>query len=383
MNNFVFQNPTKLVFGKGEIAQLAQLIPTDKKIMITYGGGSIFKNGIYDQVKEALKGHTVAEFGGIEPNPEFETLMRCVAQCREQGIDFLLAVGGGSVIDGTKFIATALKWEGDPWQFLAKPMRVTEAVPLAAVLTISATGSEMNNGSVISRREIKEKRFFFNDACYPQFSILDPTVLYSLPKKQIANGVIDTFVHVVEQYVTFDNKAYIQDYWAEGILKTLVEIGPKLIADQHDYDNCANFMYAATMALNGFIVMGVAQDWATHMIGQEITALHGLDHGVTLAIVYPGVISVMREDKREKLLQYGERVFGITQGSEDERIDQTIAATADFFRSLGVAIRLSDYNIGDDTIEEIANRFDARRFMLGEKGNITPDKVREILHTVK
>ena len=228
-----------------------------------------------------------------------------------------------------------------------------------------------------------ESRFFFNDACYPQFSILDPTVLYSLPKKQIANGVIDTFVHVVEQYVTFDNKAYIQDYWAEGILKTLVEIGPKLIADQHDYDNCANFMYAATMALNGFIVMGVAQDWATHMIGQEITALHGLDHGVTLAIVYPGVISVMREDKREKLLQYGERVFGITQGSEDERIDQTIAATADFFRSLGVAIRLSDYNIGDDTIEEIANRFDARRSMLGEKGNITPDKVREILRTVK
>ena len=342
MNNFIFQNPTKIVFGKGEIAQLANLIPSDKKIMITYGGGSIFKNGIYEQVKEALKKHTTFEFGGIEANPEYETLMRCVAECRKEGIDYLLAVGGGSVIDGTKFIGTALKYEGDPWEFLEKPIVVDQAVPLATVLTISATGSEMNKGSVISRRERKQKLFFFNDACYPQFSILDPTVLYSLPKKQVANGLIDTFVHVVEQYMTFDNKAYVQDYWAEGILKTLVEIAPKLMANQEDYDNCANFMYAATMALNGFIVMGVAEDWATHMIGQEITALHGLDHGVTLALVYPGVISVMREDKKEKLLQYGERVFGITEGTVDERVEKAIQATESFFNSLGVKTRLSD-----------------------------------------
>ena len=256
-------------------------------------------------------------------------------------------------------------------------------MPFAAVLTISATGSEMNKGSVVSRRERKQKLFFFNDACYPQFSILDPTVLYSLPKKQIANGVIDTFVHVVEQYLTYDNKAYIQDYWAEGILKTLVEIAPKLMANHEDYDNCANFMYAATMALNGFIVMGVAEDWATHMIGQEITALHGLDHGVTLAIVYPGVISVMREDKREKLLQYGERVFNITKGTEEERIEKTIQATESFFNLLGVKTHLSDYGIGDDTIEEIAERFAAKNFVLGEKRNITPDKIIEILNTVK
>ncbi len=383
MNNFIFQNPTKLVFGKGQIAKLRKLIPTDKKVMITYGGGSIFKNGVYDQVKEALKNHTVTEFGGIEPNPEYETLMHCVTECREKEIDYLLAVGGGSVIDGTKFVATALKWEGDPWAFLEKPIPVTEAVPLATVLTIAATGSEMNNGSVISRRERKEKRFFFNDACYPQFSILDPTVLYSLPQKQVANGVIDTFIHVLEQYVTFDNQAYVQDYWAEGILKTLVNIAPKLMENQHDYDNCSNFMYAATMALNGFIAMGVAQDWATHMIGQELTALHGLDHGVTLAIVYPGVASVMREDKREKLLQYGERVFGINQGSDDERIEQVIVATEKFFRSLGVGTRLSDYGIGEETINEIARRFEERKFMLGEKGNITPDIVKEILHHVK
>ena len=383
MNNFIFQNPTKLVFGKGQIAQLAKLIPADKKIMMTYGGGSIHKNGVYAQVKEALKNHNVAEFGGIEPNPEYETLMRCVAECREKEIDFLLAVGGGSVIDGTKFVAAALKWEGEPWDFLMKPLKVDQAVPLAAVLTIAATGSEMNKGSVVSRRELKEKRFFFSDACFPKFSILDPTVLYSLPKKQLANGVIDSFIHVLEQYVTFDNKAYIQDYWSEGILKTLVKVGPELMENQEDYDNCSNFMYAATMALNGFIVMGVAEDWATHMIGQELTALHGLDHGVTLAIVYPGVIKVMREEKAEKLLQYGERVFGITEGTADERIDKTIAATEDFFKSLGVKIKLSDYNIGDETIEEVARRFGERGYNLGEKGNITPAVIKQILNEVK
>ena len=351
--------------------------------MITYGGGSIFKNGIYDQVKAALKNHTVYEFGGIEPNPEYETLMKCVAECKEKEIDFLLAVGGGSVIDGTKFIATALTWEGDPWEFLRQPIPTGNALPLAAVLTIPATGSEMNNGSVVSRREFKEKLFFFNDACYPKFSILDPTAIYSLPKKQIANGVIDTYIHVMEQYLTYDNNASVQDYWAEGILKTLLDIAPKLMKDQHDYDNCANFMYSATMALNGFIAMGVATDWATHMIGQELTALHGLDHGVTLAIVYPGVISVMHEDKRNKLLQYAERVFNICDGTDDEKINKAISLTAEFFTSLGVKIRLSDYNIGDDTIEEIVRRFDERNFVLGENGNITPSMIREILQHVK
>ena len=383
MNNFIFQNPTKLVFGKGQIAQVATLIPAEKNIMITYGGGSIFKNGIYDQVKEALKNHNVTEFGGIEPNPEYETLMRCVKECKEKKIDFLLAVGGGSVIDGTKFIATALKWDGEPWDFLEKPLATGDALPLATVLTIPATGSEMNNGSVISRREFKQKLFFFNDACFPQFSILDPTAIYSLPKKQIANGVIDTYIHVVEQYLTYDNKAEVQDYWAEGILKTLLDVAPKLMANQTDYDSCANFMYSATMALNGFIAMGVVTDWATHMIGQELTALHGLDHGVTLAIVYPGVANVMKDDKRAKLTQYAERVFNITEGTDDEKIEKALSMTADFFKSLGVKIRLSDYNIGEDTIEEVARRFADKNFILGENRNITPDKIREILQFVK
>lgn len=383
MYNFTFQNPTKLVFGKGQITQLSNLIPVDKKIMITYGGGSIFKNGIYNQVKEALRHHNVSEFGGIEPNPEYETLMRCVTQCKEQEIDFLLAVGGGSVIDGTKFIATALKWEGEPWDFLKQPLAVDKAVPLAAVLTIPATGSEMNNGSVISRRERKEKLFFFNDACYPQFSILDPTVIYSLPKKQIANGIIDSYVHVVEQYLTAPNNALVQEYWAEGVLKTLIEIAPKLIKDQFDYSTCANFMYSATMALNGFIAMGVAQDWATHMIGQELTALHGLDHGVTLAIVYPGALRVMREQKREMLIQYAERVWSITKGTDDEKIEKAIAQTEAFFHSLGVQTHLADYGIEDETIAEISKRFSDRKMLLGEQGNITPSKIVEILNNVK
>lgn len=383
MYNFIFQNPTRLVFGKGQIAQLANLIPTDKKVMITYGGGSIFKNGIYNQVKEALRHHNVSEFGGIEPNPEYETLMGCVAQCKEKEIDFLLAVGGGSVIDGTKFIATALKWDGEPWDFLEQPLAVEKAIPIATVLTIPATGSEMNNGSVISRRERKQKLFFFNNACYPQFSILDPTAIYSLPKKQIANGIIDTYVHVVEQYITFNNSALVQSYWAEGILKTLIEVAPKLMENQTNYDTCSNFMYSATMALNGFIAMGVPQDWATHMIGQELTALHGLDHGVTLAIVYPGVLRVMREQKSEMLLQYAERVWSINDGSDDEKIDKAIAATESFFQSLGVGTHLTDYNIGDETIAQVSERFSDRKMLLGERGNITPSKVEEILINVK
>lgn len=385
MYNFIFQNPTKLVFGQGQIAQLATLIPTDKCIMMVYGGGSIFKNGIYDQVKKALSSHTVYEFGGIEPNPEYETLMRCVVQCRERGVNYLLAVGGGSVIDGTKFIATAVKWDaGDPWDdFIVGGAPTTQALPLATVLTIPATGSEMNNGSVVSRRERKEKFVFFNPACFPQFSILDPTVIYSLPPKQLANGVIDSYVHVMEQYLTFDNHASVQAYWAEGILKTLLSVAPGLMRNQTDYDTCANFMYSATMALNGFISMGVAQDWATHQIGQELTALHGLDHGVTLAIVYPGLLRVMREQKREMLLQYADRVFGITQGTDDEKVDQAIARTESFFQSLGVKTRLCDYNIGDDTIAEIVTRFTARQVALGEKGNINAAKVEEILREVK
>lgn len=382
MENFVFQNPTKLVFGKGQIASLNELIPRDAKIMITMGGGSIFKNGIYDQVKKALDGRTWIEFSGIEANPEYETLCRAVAIARDNNIDFLLAVGGGSVIDGTKFIATAIRYPGDPWEFLidrrlALPI---QAVPLATVLTLPATGSEMNCGAVISRRELYEKFAFDNTTCFPQFSILDPEAIFSLPKRQIANGIVDTFAHTLEQYLTIPaERTMVMDRFAEGLLTTLIEIAPELMSETLSYDACANFMLTATMGLNGFIAMGTTQDWATHMIGHELTALHGLDHGVTLAIVYPALMHVMRAEKYDKLLQYAKRVWNITSGSDDQKIDDAISLTEQFFRSLSIKTRLPEHQITSQTITEIVARFNARKWSVGEHQYVTPDKVNLIL----
>lgn len=378
MNNFTFCNPTKLIFGKGTIAKIAREIPAGAKIMMTYGGGSIRRNGVYDQVTAALKGREVVEFGGIEPNPQYETLKRAVELARAEGVDYLLAVGGGSVIDGTKFIATALKYAGDPWDFMLDPSKAVEAVPLATVLTLPATGSEMNNGAVISRREFDEKLAFHNPQGYPQFSVLDPEVCYSLPERQVVNGIVDSFAHTLEQYLTFDTQSMVMDRWAEGLLQTLVELGPKL-AERHDrYDEVANFMLTATMALNGFIAMGVPQDWATHMIGHELTALHGLDHGVTLAIVYPGMMRVMRREKFDKLVQYAERVWGAT-GTPEEKAEAAIEKTDAFFRSLGMKTRLSEHGIGQETIDFIVGRFRKRGWNLGENGQVTPERVAEIL----
>ena len=382
MNNFEFQNPVKLIFGKGQIARLPEEIAPETRILLTYGGGSIMKNGVYTQVKEALKDYDVLEFGGIEANPDYHTLIKAIAICKEQNVDMLLAVGGGSVIDGTKFIAAGACYDGDAWDIIGNPDLIRDALPLAAVLTLPATGSEMNSGGVISRRDRGEKFAFSSPQTFPLFSILDPTTIYSLPKRQIANGIVDTYAHTLEQYLTTSISTLVMDRWAEGLLQTLVEIGPKLIENHEDYDLCANFMLTATMALNGFIAMGVDQDWTTHMIGHELTALHGLDHGVTLAIVYPGVMQVLRQAKQTKLLQYGERVWGITQGSIDERISATIAATEQFFRSLGMKTRLSEHGIGDETIATIVSRFRQRGWKLGE-ARVTPDQVELILNAVK
>lgn len=382
MNNFEFQNPTKLIFGKGQIAQLSEQIAKDTKIMLTYGGGSIFKNGVYEQVKEALAGYDVIEFGGIEANPDYNTLIKAIGICKETKIDLLLAVGGGSVIDGTKFIATGALYDGDPWEFMMNPALIGPSLPLATVLTLPATGSEMNNGAVISRRERDEKFAFMSPYNYPLFSILDPTVIYSLPTRQIANGIVDTYAHTLEQYLTTDISTYVMDRWAEGLLQTLIEIAPQLMKEPQNYDLCANFMLTATMALNGFIAMGVDQDWTTHMIGHELTALHGLDHGVTLAIVYPGVMDVLRDEKRVKLLQYAERVWDVREGTEDQRIDEAIRKTEEFFRSLGVRTRLSEHHIGEDTIRTIVGRFKQRGWKLGETG-IGADRVEVILNRVK
>lgn len=382
MENFIFKNPTKLIFGKGQIARLAKEIPTSTRVMITIGGGSIFKNGVYDQVKEALKGHFVVEFQGIEPNPKYETLMKAVELAKREKVDLLLAVGGGSVIDGTKFIALAMNYEGsNPWEILTNPKigNGIKPVPVASVLTLPATGSEMNCGAVISRIETQEKLPVQNPLNYPIFSILDPEVCYSLPERQVRNGIIDTYVHVMEQYLTFPSDSMVQDRFSEGILLTLLELAPKIAKDQHNYQLMANFMFSATMGLNGFIAMGVPQDWATHMIGHELTALHGLDHGVTLALIAPSLYDMMRDEKREKLLQYGERVFGITEGSEKQRIDKAIAATRDFFESLGVTCSLSANGVTKESCQEIVKRFTERGVVLGERGTITPAVVKTIL----
>lgn len=383
MYNFTFKNPTKLIFGKGSIANLSTEIPIDKKLMLTFGGGSVKTNNVYNQVVAALERHDYIEFWGIEPNPTYETLMEAVALCRKYNVDYLLAVGGGSVIDGTKFIAAAIHYAGDPWEIVLDDTKIKKVIPLATVLTLPATGSEMNGGSVISKQATCEKYAFHHPLIYPAFSVLDPESCYSLPIEQISAGIADTFIHILEQYLTTTNQSMVMDRFAEGLLLTLIELAPQLIKNHKEYDTMANFMLTATMGLNGFISMGVKQDWATHMIGHELTALAGITHGVSLAIVGPALMQVMRDDKREKLLQYAERVWKITGENKEHVIDKAINHTADFYRSIGIKTRLSEHNVGDDIINEIVERFRKRNTILGENRNINADKVLQILNLCK
>lgn len=380
MNNFSFQNPTRLIFGEGMIASLSKEIPAGKRIMVTFGGGSVKSNGVYDQVIKALEGRDITEFWGIESNPTIETLRKAIALGKEKKIDFLLAVGGGSVIDGTKLIASGLLYDGDAWDIVKKGY-YPESVPLGTVLTLPATGSEMNSGAVISRKETHEKYPFYNN--YPVFSVLDPKVTFTLPDFQIACGIADTFVHVLEQYMTTPGQSRLMDRWAEGILTSLIEIAPKIKANKTNYELMSDFMLCATMALNGLISMGVTNDWATHMIGHELTALHGLTHGATLVIVLPATLRVLAEKKQGKILQYGERIWGITTGTTEERVALAIKKTEEFFRSLGLHTRLSEENIGDDTIDEITRRFTERNVAYGEDRDVTATVAREILISCK
>ena len=383
MLNFELYNPVKLVFGKGEIEKLGTLIPKESKVLVAYGGGSIFKNGIYDQVKSALEGFDVVEFGGIEANPYFETLMKAVEIIREQKIDFILAVGGGSVIDGVKFISAAAKFEGNPLDILQKRIIFKEGadvVPFGTVLTLPATGSEMNSGSVVSIKATQEKRDFGGSAMFPKFSICDPTVIASLPKRQLQNGVIDAYVHVLEQYLTYPHKGFLQDRIAESILQTLIEIGPDVVENPTDYALASNFMWSCTMALNGLIQKGVPSDWATHMIGHELTALYNIDHARTLAIIGPNLYRVLFETKKEKLAQYGKRVFQLT-GTDEEIAQKAIEATVAFYHTMGMKTKISENasNI-ENTADFIVNRFEERGWKaLGERQNITLEKLREIV----
>ena len=383
MENFVFHNPVKILFGKGQIAHLGAEIPAHAKVLLTYGGGSIKANGVYDQVTAALAGVSVTEFGGIEPNPRYETLMRAVELGRANGVDFILAVGGGSVLDGSKFIAAAIPFVGEPWDILAKAAPVVTAVPLGSVLTLPATGSEMNYYSVVSREATQEKLAFSSALVMPRFSVLDPETTYTLPPRQIGNGIVDSFVHVVEQYLTYPSDAPLQDRLAEAILLTLIEEGPKALVEPPSYTARSNLMWCATMALNGLIGSGVPQDWATHMIGHELTALTELDHARSLAVVLPAMLQVQRNQKRQKLLQYAQRVWGIGDGNEDQRIDVAIQRTREFFESVGVPTRLSAYGIAAGSVETVPNRLaDRGGLPLGERQDIQSAEVKKVLALV-
>ncbi|ALB68199.1 alcohol dehydrogenase [Cronobacter dublinensis] len=387
MNNFNLHNPTHIAFGKGAISELRSLIPADSRVLITYGGGSVKKTGVLDQVYSALNGLDVLEFGGIEPNPSYETLMNAVELVRKEKVTFLLAVGGGSVLDGTKFIAAAAHYTAasDPWHILeTRGSDITDAIPMGSVLTLPATGSESNKGAVVSRRATGDKQAFHSPFVQPRFAILDPVYTYTLPPRQVANGVVDAFVHTVEQYVTYPVNAKIQDRFAEGILLTLIEEGPKALKEPENYDVRANLMWAATQALNGLIGAGVPQDWATHMLGHELTAMHGLDHAQTLAVVLPALWNEKRNEKRAKLLQYAGRVWNITEGSDDERIDAAIAATRRFFETMGAPTRLSDYGLDGSSIPALLAKLEEHGLTaLGEHQDITLDVSRRIYEAAR
>ena len=382
MNNFEFKNPTKIIFGKNTIEKLENEIPKDAKVLLLYGGGSIKKNGIYDQVKTALAKVDVIEFGGIPANPEYSVLMKALKVIKDQKITYLLAVGGGSVIDGTKFLSAAALFDGDtPWDILSKNIKTTKGMPFGTVLTLPATGSEMNSGAVITRAETKEKLAMGGPGLFPEFSILDPQVITSIPERQLANGITDAFTHVLEQYMTYPIGALLQDRFAESILQTLVEVAPKVIKDPTDYKAASDFMWSCTMALNGLIQKGVPGDWAVHMMGHELTALFGIDHARTLAVIAPSHYKYNFEDKKEKLAQYGERVWNITEGNTEDKAHAAIEKTVTFFHELGIDTKLSDYTKDyNGTAEEISKRFTDRGWLgLGEHQSLSPEKVEKIV----
>lgn len=381
MLNFSFQNSTKINFGQDQIASVANEIPANAKVLVTYGGGSIKSNGVYQQVEKALANHKWQEFSGIEPNPKYDTLMKAVAQVKAEKIDYILAVGGGSVVDGSKFIAAAACFNGeDPWDIVTHSLPVEKALPLGVVLTLPATGSESNIGSVVTRDG--HKLAFMAEAVRPKFAVLDPSVTLSLSPRQVSNGVVDAFVHVMEQYLTYPVNAKVQDRFAEGLLLTLVEEGPKALSAEQgeDLQVRSNIMWAASLALNGLIGAGVPQDWATHMIGHELTASFGVDHARSLSVVLPALLRKRSEVKRDKLLQYAERVWGITQGNNDERIEAAIAATESFFRQMDMPVRLSEVDIASGDIDSLIKNLELHQMVkLGEDRQITPEVSRAIL----
>lgn len=382
MNNFEFYCPTKVLFGKGQIAQLSRLIDKSRKILMTYGGGSIKKNGVYEQVKQALEGYNIIEFGGIEPNPKYETLMKAVEIVKRENVDFILSVGGGSCLDGTKFIALASRYNGDDAYdaIMIRGEHPDSAVEIADVITLPATGSEMNNGGVISRLSTDEKLAFHSHLCFPKFSIIDPQVTYTLPVKQTINGIVDTFVHTMEFNCTYDVNSPLQDIWAMGILRTLIQEAPKVLANPEDYEARANIFWCATCGLNYWISVGVPQDWSTHMIGHELTAFYGIDHGQSLAIILPRLLRNQKVSKSQKLAKIAREVFGVTETVDLKAADIAIDKIEEFFNSIGMKTKLSDYEIDSkEAAEKIRDRFAKRNVAFGEKGAITANTAYDIV----
>lgn len=379
MYNFQYANPTRICFGEGQIASLPELIPSGSRLLVLYGGGSIKQNGVYEQLTRALEGVTWQEFSGIGANPRFELLMEAVAQVKRERIDFLLAVGGGSVVDGTKFVAAATCYEGDdPWDICGKQASVHKALPMGCVLTLPATGSESNPTSVVSRGDVKIS--FRSPLVQPQFAVLDPTTTYSLPPRQTGNGVVDAFVHIAEQYLTFPVGGEVQDRLAEGLLQVLVENGPKALAEPTNYQVRANLMWAASLALNGLIGCGVPQDWASHAIGHQLTALYGLDHGQSLAVVLPSLLRERASQKQDKLAQFAERVWHSTREDKALRIEEAIIRTEQFFQKMGLGTRLADYGLSESCIPAVCSNLKrVGRTALGEQQDIDPDRVARIL----
>ncbi|HHF0481117.1 TPA: iron-containing alcohol dehydrogenase [Vibrio antiquarius] len=376
--NFSYVNPTKIFFGQKQIAAIKEAIPSEQKVLVVYGGGSIKKNGVYDQVSEALEGHEWLEFSGVEPNPTKETLDKAVAMVKEHGVDFILAVGGGSVIDGSKYVAAASKYDGDGWDIMTGKHQVTEATPLAAILTLPATGSESNMGAVITKKETQDKLPFMSPAVQPKFAVLDPDVMKTLPERQLINGIVDAWVHVCEQYLTLPTGAMVQDGYAETLLKTLKTLGEQF-AERDDDMWRANLMWSANQALNGLIGSGVPQDWATHMIGHELTALWGVDHARSLAIVQPSLLRNQMQFKRPKLEQMGRNVFGLEAG--DDLAERTIEAIEAFYHQLDVATKLENYGESrEQAIDAIIEQLNKHGMtVLGENQAITLERSREIL----
>lgn len=347
-----------------------------------YGGGSIKKNGVYDQVITALEGYQLTEFGGVPANPEYEVLLEALKVIKDKNITYLLAVGGGSVIDGTKFLSAAANYDGEAWDILKNRVVTAEGkgLPFATVLTLPATASEMNSGAVISRRATGEKLGMGGPGLFPQFSILDPEVIRSIPKNQIANGIADAYTHVLEQYMTYPTGAGLQDRFAESVLLSLQDIAPKVMTEAFDYDAAANFMWSCTMALNGLIGKGVPQDWAVHGMGHELTAQFGIDHARTLAIVAPQHYRYFFDKKKEKLAQYAERIWNVTEGTIDEKANKAIEKMEAFFHTLDIKTKLSDYTDQyNGSAEKVEATFESRGWLLGENRMVTPKDAKNII----